>query len=63
MTRGLLIVNGPAYGSDETYDTLQLATAHAERDDAERDDAEPTVFLMEDAVTCAIFGQRTPDGY
>ena len=32
MTRGLLIVNGPAYGSDETYDTLRLATAHAERD-------------------------------
>ena len=58
MTRVLLIVNGPAYGSDETYNALRLATALAARDDAE-----PTAFLMGDAVTCAISGQHTPDGY
>ena len=58
MTRVLLIVNGPAYGADETYNALRLAVALAERDDAA-----PTVFLMGDAVTCAISGQHTPDGY
>jgi uncharacterized protein involved in oxidation of intracellular sulfur len=58
MTGVLLIVNGPAYGADETYNALRLAIALAERDDAQ-----PTVFLMGDAVTCAISGQHTPDGY
>lgn len=58
MTRVLLIVNGPAYGSDETYNALRLAIALAERDDVS-----PTVFLMGDAVTCATSGQHTPDGY
>jgi uncharacterized protein involved in oxidation of intracellular sulfur len=28
-----------------------------------RDDAEVRVFLMGDAVTCAVAGQKTPDGY
>jgi uncharacterized protein involved in oxidation of intracellular sulfur len=27
------------------------------------DGVEPRVFLMGDAVTCAIAGQKTPDGY
>ena len=58
MTRVLLIVKGPASGADETYNALRLATALADRDDAE-----PTVFLMGDAVTCAISGQHTPAGY
>ena len=58
MTRVLLVLNGPAYGSDETYNALRLAIALAERDDAD-----PTVFLMGDAVTCAVSGQKTPDGY
>ena len=57
MTRVLLVVNGPAYGADETYNALRLAVALAERDDAE-----PTVFLMGDAVTCAISGQQKPTG-
>ena len=54
----LLIVNGPAYGSDTTFNALRLAVALAKRDDVE-----PRVFLMGDAVTCAIAGQKTPDGY
>lgn len=58
MTRVLLVVNGPAYGSDETYNALRLAIALADRDDVD-----PTVFLMGDAVTCAVDGQQTPDGY
>jgi uncharacterized protein involved in oxidation of intracellular sulfur len=54
----LLIVNGPAYGSDETYNALRLAAALSHRDDVQA-----RVFLMGDAVTCAIAGQKTPDGY
>lgn len=58
MRKMLLIVNGPAYGSDETFNALRLALALARRDDTDT-----TVFLMGDAVTCAIAGQKTPDGY
>jgi len=54
----LLIVSGPAYGADETFNALRLAVALTRRDDAR-----VTVFLMGDAVTCAIAGQKTPDGY
>ena len=54
----LLIVNGAAYGSDETFNALRLAAALAQRDDVQ-----PRVFLMGDAVTCAVAGQKTPDGY
>jgi len=54
----LLVINGPAYGSDETYNAIRLAVALARRGDVS-----VRVFLMGDAVTCAVRGQRTPDGY
>ena len=58
MKKVLLILNGPAYGADETYNAIRLATALTRRDDVD-----VTVFLMGDAVTCAVAGQKTPDGY
>ncbi len=58
MKQILLILNGPAYGADETFNALRLAGALSRRDDAE-----VKVFLMGDAVTCAVAGQKTPDGY
>jgi uncharacterized protein involved in oxidation of intracellular sulfur len=58
MKKILLIVNGPAYGSDETFNALRLAVTLAKRGDVGL-----TVFLMGDAVTCAVAGQQTPDGY
>lgn len=58
MKHLLLILNGPAYGADETFNAVRLAVALSRRDDAE-----VRVFLMGDAVTCAVAGQRTPDGY
>ncbi|CAI9415178.1 DsrE/DsrF/TusD sulfur relay family protein [Nocardioides sp. T2.26MG-1] len=58
MKQILLILNGPAYGADETYNAVRLAVALSRRDDAE-----VKVFLMGDAVTCAVAGQKTPDGY
>ena len=58
MKKVLIIINGPAYGADETFNAMRLALALSKRDDAE-----VTVFLMGDAVTCAVKGQKTPDGY
>ena len=58
MKKILLIINGPAYGADETFNAVRLAVALSRRDDAE-----VKVFLMGDAVTCAVAGQKTPDGY
>lgn len=58
MTKILLILNGPAYGADQTFNALRLAIALTRREDTE-----VSVFLMGDAVTCAIAGQKTPDGY
>lgn len=58
MKKILLILNGPAYGADETFNAVRLAVALTHRDDTE-----VKVFLMGDAVTCAVAGQKTPDGY
>ena len=58
MKKILLVLNGPAYGADETFNAVRLAVALARRDDTE-----VSLFLMGDAVTCAIAGQKTPDGY
>lgn len=58
MKKILIIINGPAYGSDETFNAIRLAVALAKRDDAQ-----VSAFLMGDAVTCAVAGQKTPDGY
>lgn len=58
MKKTLLIINGPAYGADETFNALRLAVALSKRDDTK-----VQVFLMGDGVTCAVAGQKTPDGY
>lgn len=58
MEKILPIINGPAYGADETFNAIRLANALTRRDDTQ-----VTVYLMGDAVTCAIAGQKTPDGY
>jgi len=54
----LLILNAPAYGSDVAFNALRLANALVRHGDTQ-----VTAFLMGDAVTCAIAGQKTPDGY
>ena len=54
----LVICQGPAYGAERSYNGLRLATAPAKREDTE-----VKVFLIGDAVTCAVEGQKVPDGY
>lgn len=54
MKKILVIINGPAYGTDETCNAVRVAGALSKRDDAE-----VKVFLMGDGVTCAVAGQTT----
>jgi uncharacterized protein involved in oxidation of intracellular sulfur len=50
----LLNLNDPAYGTERSYNGLRLA---------KRDDSEVRVFLIGDAVSCAMADQKVPDGY
>jgi uncharacterized protein involved in oxidation of intracellular sulfur len=54
----LVVLNDPAYGSERSYNGLRLANALARRDGEQ-----VQVFLLADAVTCALAGQQTPNGY
>ena len=56
--RHLLILNDSAYGTERSYNGLRLAHSLAKREGEE-----VRVFLMGDAVACAVAGQKTPDGY
>jgi uncharacterized protein involved in oxidation of intracellular sulfur len=56
--RYLLILNDPAYGTERSYNGFRLASSLAGKEGAE-----VKVFLMGDAVTCALAGQKTPNGY
>src|SRR5581483_11905909 len=53
----LIVLNDPAYGSERSYNGLRLAHALAKRDGEQ-----VRVFLLADAVTCALAGQQTPNG-
>ena len=54
----LVIASGPPYGSEHSYNALRLAGSLAKRDDVGI-----RVFLLGDAVGCAMAGQVLPDGY
>jgi uncharacterized protein involved in oxidation of intracellular sulfur len=55
--KALVVLNDPAYGSERSYNGLRLANALAKRDGEE-----VRIFLLADAVTCALAGQHTPNG-
>lgn len=52
-----LVLNDAPYGSERSYNGLRLALALAKAGEQVR------VFLLADAVFCAMENQRTPDGY
>lgn len=54
----LLVLNDPPYGTERSYNGLRLAGALAKREGHQ-----VRVFLMGDAVGCAMAGQKVPDGY
>ena len=54
----LILINDPPYGTERCYNALRLAGSLAKREGTT-----VRVFLMADAVGCAVAGQQTPDGY
>jgi len=55
----LIIINDAPYGTEKAFNGLRLANQILK--DAEN--SEIVIFLMADAVTCALPNQKTPDGY
>ncbi len=56
--RALVICNDPPYRTGRSRNGLRLAHALSRRDGAD-----VKVFLLGDAVGCAVAGQKVPDGY
>jgi len=55
----LLIINDAPYGTEKAYNALRLAMTLQK----EHTDVEVRIYLMADAVTCALPAQSTPQGY
>ena len=55
----LLIINDAPYGTEKAYNAFRLAMALQ----SDHSDVEVRLFLMADAVTCALPNQSTPQGY
>jgi len=56
----LLIINDAPYGTEKAYNALRMAMM-LQKEHAEI--VEVRIFLMADAVTCALPNQITPQGY
>ena len=54
----LFIINDGPYGNERSFNALRLATALAKREGQSI-----RLFLIGDGATCALKGQKTPDGY
>ncbi len=55
----LIIIHDTPYGNEKAYNALR----HAMTVQAEHKDVNITIFLMADAVGCAVKNQKTPQGY
>jgi uncharacterized protein involved in oxidation of intracellular sulfur len=53
----LIVLNDAPYGTEKSYNGLRLAIALQARENR------VNVFLMADAVSCAVPKQETPPGY
>lgn len=60
MQKMLFVINDAPYGSEKAYNALRLAmTLQMDYGEAVR----VRLFLLADAVTCALAGQKTPNGF
>jgi uncharacterized protein involved in oxidation of intracellular sulfur len=59
MQNILIVANGAPYGSELLFNALRLAIALKEQDT----ELNLRLFLMSDAVTAAVKGQKPNDGY
>jgi uncharacterized protein involved in oxidation of intracellular sulfur len=55
----LVIINDAPYGTEKAYNAMRLVMMIQK----EHANAEVQIFLMADAVACALPGQSTPQGY
>ena len=55
----LIIINDASYGTEKAYNALRMAMTLQK----EHKEVEVNIFLLADAVTCAIPNQKTPSGY
>lgn len=58
MTSTLFVLNDAPDGNERAYNGLRLAGALAAKEDQS-----VRLFLMADAVGCAMSGQKVPEGY
>jgi uncharacterized protein involved in oxidation of intracellular sulfur len=55
----LIIINDAPYGTEKAYNALRLVMMLQK----EHSDAKVRIFLLADAVTCALPGQSTAQGF
>lgn len=55
----LIIINDAPYGTEKAYNALRIANQLGK----DHETVEVRVFLMADAVSCAVANQTTPNGY
>jgi uncharacterized protein involved in oxidation of intracellular sulfur len=55
----LIVLNDPPYDTERSYNGLRLARSLRK----DFPDIPLNVFLLGDAVSCTMSGQKTPDGY
>lgn len=55
----LILINDAPYGTEKAYNALRLAMALQK----DQPTVQVNVFLMADAVSCALPNQNTPQGY
>ncbi|MHA1125492.1 MAG: DsrE/DsrF/TusD sulfur relay family protein [Candidatus Heimdallarchaeota archaeon] len=55
----LIIINDASYGTEKAFNALRLAMTFQKQ----HKDVDVNLFLIADAVTCAIPNQETPDGF
>lgn len=55
----LIIINDAPYGTEKAYNALRMAMAIQKAED----EVEIKIFLLADAVFCALPNQNTPKGY
>jgi uncharacterized protein involved in oxidation of intracellular sulfur len=56
----LIIINDAPYGTEKAFNALRMAMS---LEKIEENPVDVRVFLMADAVTCALPSQCTPQGY
>ncbi|MDD3721592.1 MAG: DsrE family protein [Lutibacter sp.] len=59
MSKILILINDAPYGTEKAYNALRLANQLGK----EHQTVEVAIFLMADAVNCAVANQITPNGY